>query len=173
VLLGGCGTNATSVAPSAGSVAAAFNGSPPPLASLHAQANQLLLGGTLAFKTRLASLRGYPVVINKWASWCGPCRSEFPVFQRVAVSEGRQVAFLGLNGRGDTTSGATAFLRTFPVTYPSYVDPHEAIARTIEATQYYPLTVFIDRRGKIQFVHAGQYASVGSLEQDIRRYALG
>ena len=59
------------------------------------------------------------------------------------------------------------------MTYPSYLDPHEAIARTIEAAQYYPLTVFIDRRGKVQFVHAGQYVSPSALEQDIRHYVKG
>lgn len=127
----------------------------------------------MAFKARLASLRGYPVVVNKWASWCGPCRYEFPAFQRAAVSYGRTVAFVGLNGKGDSATDAAKFLRSFPVTYPSYEDPDEAIARTIEASQFDPLTVFIDRHGKIQFVHAGAYTSATALERDIRLYVLG
>src|SRR6266566_5227726 len=66
-----------------------------------------------AFKSRLAGLRGYPVVVNKWASWCGPCQTEFPAFQRAAVKYGRQVAFVGLNGKGDSLTDAAAFLRSF------------------------------------------------------------
>jgi cytochrome c biogenesis protein CcmG, thiol:disulfide interchange protein DsbE len=173
LLVAGCGAGQPkSSAPAASTVTAAFKGSPPPLASLHSQANQLLGGGVPAFHARLTGLRGYPVVINKWASWCGPCRYEFPVFQQAAVRYGRQVAFLGVNGKGDTTTEAAGFLKKFPVTYPSYEDPKEAIADTIEASQFDPLTVFIDRHGKIQFVHAGAYQNVGSLEKDIRRYAL-
>ena len=52
-------------------------------------------GGTDAFRRQLAALRGYPVVVNKWASWCGPCRFEFPFFQRLVTKRGKQVAFLG------------------------------------------------------------------------------
>jgi cytochrome c biogenesis protein CcmG/thiol:disulfide interchange protein DsbE len=77
-------------APATSAVTAAFRGSPKPLASLHDQGNQLLTGGTAAFHKQLASLRGHPVVINEWASWCEPCQSEFPVFQRVAVRYGRR-----------------------------------------------------------------------------------
>lgn len=169
-VLVGCGSQAHSAAPSAGQVAAAFKGSPPALASLHAQANQLLGGGVAAFDARLKeALRGYPVVVNKWASWCTPCQSEFPVFQRAAVAEGRRVAFLGLDGKDDTPAAAS-FLRKFPVTYPSYIDPQERIAAKIGAAQYYPLTVYFDRHGKIVYVHAGAYESAGALERDIHFY---
>jgi cytochrome c biogenesis protein CcmG, thiol:disulfide interchange protein DsbE len=172
VLVAGCGGDARSAAPSATTVAAAFKGSPAALSSLHTQADRLLGGGPAAFKARLASLRGYPVVVNKWASWCGPCKSEFPEFQQGAVKFGRWVAFLGVNGK-DSNTQATAFLRQFPVTYPSYVDPQENIARTIEAATYYPLTVYIDRHGTIVYVHAGAYGSAAALEKDIRQYVLG
>ena len=53
--------------------------------------------------------RGRPVVINKWASWCSPCRAEFPVFQQLATERGREIAFLGVNS-GDSTQPARDFL---------------------------------------------------------------
>ncbi len=175
VLMGcaGCGGGqAKSAAPSQSSVVNAFKGSPAPLASLHAQANQLLGGGPAALHARLATLKGYPVVINKWASWCPPCRTEFPLFQRAAVTYGRQVAFLGVNGHHDTVPAATAFLKTYNLTYPSYEDPNEAIARTIEAATYDPMTIFVDRTGKIQYAKAGEYTNLAALEHDIRFYLL-
>jgi thiol-disulfide isomerase/thioredoxin len=172
LLITGCGSQPKSIAASAAQQQAALAGSPGPLATVHAQANELLPGGPSAFHARLASLRGYPVVVNKWASWCGPCASEFPMFQQAALAYGRRVAFLGVNGYGDTTSQAAGFLRRFPVSYPSYSDPNQAIARTIQAMGYDPLTVFLDRSGRIRFVHAGAYATTAALERDIRLYAL-
>ncbi len=172
-LLSGCGAQQPkSAAPSTHNVSTAFKGSPAPLASLHAQANQLLAGGPSAFKARLAGLRGYPVVVNKWASWCGPCQSEFPAYQQASVLFGRRVAFVGVDGK-DHNQSAEAFLKRFPVTYPSYVDPGESIARSIQAATYYPQTVYFDRQGKVVFDHAGPYLSASELEHDIRRYALG
>src|ERR1035438_7917093 len=51
-------------------------GSPGPRGALHAQADELLGGGLAAIRARLASLKGRPIVINRWASWCEPCRAE-------------------------------------------------------------------------------------------------
>ena len=152
-------------------VSAALSGSPAALSSLHAQGNQLLAGGTEAFDARLRQLRGYPVVVNKWASWCGPCQTEFPAYQRASVAFGRRVAFIGIDSK-DPTPAAAAFLKRFPVSYPSYTDPHEKIARAIQAATYYPQTVYFDRQGKEVFDHAGPYETAASLEKDIRRYAL-
>jgi thiol-disulfide isomerase/thioredoxin len=144
-------------------------GAPPQLAALYRQANALLPGGRRAFHARLAALRGHPVVINKWASWCGPCQVEFPVFQRVAASHGKRIAFVGIDGT-DKRPAARAFLRRHPLPYPSYEDPGEAISRSIQAPANYPITVFRDARGKTVFIHQGLYRSDADLRRDIGRY---
>jgi cytochrome c biogenesis protein CcmG, thiol:disulfide interchange protein DsbE len=151
---------------------AELRGSPPPLAALHAQSGRLLDGGVPAFDARMRELRGHPVVINKWASWCDPCRAEFPALQRVATDRGREVAFLGLNS-GDSRRPAERFLAAFPTPYPSYVDPDEAVARSLDAPANYPVTIFVDERGRQAFIHQGAYRSSADIEADIDRYLMG
>jgi cytochrome c biogenesis protein CcmG, thiol:disulfide interchange protein DsbE len=148
---------------------ARLEGAPAPLAALHRQSSELLGGGVPAFKARLEELRGIPIVINKWASWCGPCRAEFPVFQRVATARGKEVAFLGSNS-GDSTDPAREFLSEYPIPFPSYLDPDEKIAREIEAPANYPITVFVDARGDTAFIHQGPYETEQDLTADIDRY---
>ena len=144
-------------------------GAPAPLAALHKQSSQLLEGGVPAFEKRLAALKGTPIVLNKWASWCGPCRAEFPVFQQVATERGSEIAFLGVNS-GDSTQPARDFLARYPIPFPSYLDPDEKIARAIKAPANYPITVFLDARGEPVFIHQGPYDSTGALEADLDRY---
>ncbi len=151
------------------SAKARLAGSPAPLAALHAQSGRLLEGGVPAFRARLRALRGQPVVINKWASWCNPCRAEFPAMQQAATDRGRTVAFVGLNS-GDSRQPAERFLKRYPTPFPSYVDPGEDIARAIDAPANYPVTVFLDAKGKPAFIHQGAYRSSAAIETDIDRY---
>jgi thiol-disulfide isomerase/thioredoxin len=148
----------------------ALAGAPPALASLHRQSSRLLPGGLAAFDARLNGLRGHPVVVNKWASWCGPCREEFPWFQDLSARLGKRVAFLGVDSN-DSSAAARTFLGEFPVPYPSYSDPSQEIARSIHAAVGFPGTVFYDGRGRLVYAKQGQYPSKAALAGDIRRYA--
>jgi cytochrome c biogenesis protein CcmG/thiol:disulfide interchange protein DsbE len=142
---------------------------PAPLNGLYAQANELLGGGKPAFDRRLAALKGHPVVVNKWASWCVPCQSEFPILESVATKQGSQVAFLGINGR-DVDTAANRFLAKRPLPFPSYKDPKDVIATDRKIAVGFPMTMFLDRKGKTAFIHAGTYTSADQLTRDIDRY---
>jgi cytochrome c biogenesis protein CcmG, thiol:disulfide interchange protein DsbE len=174
VLCGGCGNDDGSG--SGGShpdYAKALAGSPPPLAALHEQANELLPGGTEAYEGRIDDLRGYPVVVNFWASWCGPCRFEFPVLQKLSARYGKKVAFLGVNSE-DSEDAAATYLREEPVPYPSYSDPGKDILDSAGATfGGLPDTAFYDRAGKLLYLKQGPYSENSELEADVRHYALG
>jgi cytochrome c biogenesis protein CcmG, thiol:disulfide interchange protein DsbE len=147
-------------------------GSPAPLAALHDQANELLPGGQKAFEARLAELEGFPVVANVWASWCGPCREEFPHFQQVSADLGTEVAFMGIDSQ-DSSSAAATFLESNPVPYPSFSDPDEEITRSVGAGQGLPATAFFDASGERTHTKIGPYRDEEELEADVRRYALG
>lgn len=146
-------------------------GSPAALAALHARGGALLGGGARALHEQLAALKGYPVVINKWASWCVPCKQEFGAFQRASAEYGRRVAFLGLDSADPNRMEGVAFLRSFPVSYPSYFDPSGVLGEQITDSSFTPVTVFIGRDGR-QFIHQGQYSSAGKLRRDVEQYAL-
>ena len=171
LVVSGCGSDKPrSAAPSTQEAATALAGSPAPLARIHRQANELLGGGREAFERRLSELRGYPVVVNKWGSWCEPCRAEFPFLQRQSIKRGKDIAFLGVDGT-DNDSDAKAFLSKFPVSYPSYKDPALKVAASFNGVGAFPSTAFYDRKGRLAYHHQGGYATEAKLAEDIERYA--
>src|SRR5215213_4973710 len=121
-----------SVADSTADFKAALAGAPAPLRrELYSRPSVLVDGGKPQFERTLGALRGYPVVVNKWASWCGPCRFEFPFFQEQAKQRGKQVAFLAVDGE-DGRDRAREFLRKYPVPYPSFFDSDGDIAKLLK-----------------------------------------
>ena len=151
-------------------VTTALAGSPRPLAALHAQASRLL-GSDSELMTRIKQLRGYPVVINAWASWCEPCRTEYPLFASASEQYGKRVAFLGADTL-DTASSAQQFLAKHPLSYPSYEGTESQLSQLAVVADL-PTTIFISRSGKVTHVKIGQYDTQGSLNSDISSYALG
>jgi cytochrome c biogenesis protein CcmG, thiol:disulfide interchange protein DsbE len=142
---------------------------PAPLNGLYAQANELIGGGKDAFDARIASLKGTPLVVNKWASWCGPCQAEFSIFQAAALKHGKEVGFIGLNSE-DKDPKARKFLASRPLPFPSYTDPKSEAAYARKIAAGFPMTMFIDRDGKTAYTHTGQYTSEAQLSKDIARY---
>ena len=164
----GLGAGAGGPKPARGGVV--LEGSPTALAGLREQAGRLL-GGYGALRARLRSLRGHPVVLNAWASWCPPCRAELPLFASVAAVTGGEVAFLGAD-TDDTAAAAREFLSAHRIDYPSYRVSLGSLEQ-LAAVEGTPTTLFIDPQGRVVYAHPGQYPDRAALEADVERYALG
>jgi cytochrome c biogenesis protein CcmG, thiol:disulfide interchange protein DsbE len=132
-------------------------GAPAPRFSLPSLSNQNTV-------LSLTTFRGRPLVINFWASWCGPCRTEMPLLERAFRAEDGKVAFLGVDSN-DTASAALAFLTKVHVTYPAVSDPNASLATRFGLFGL-PTTVFISPTGKIVGRH------IGELQADTLRAAL-
>lgn len=96
----------------------------------------------------LDELRGTPILLNLWASWCTPCREEAPLLEEGWRRYGpRGVLFLGLDMQ-DLSEDAREFLREFSITYPTVREPANEVARRYGATGV-PETFFIDAEGRV------------------------
>jgi len=174
LLLGACGSsNEDSVDPGTDppDFSKAVDAAPKALAPLYADGGALVGGGEDAYNAQLAELEGYPVVVNKWASWCGPCRVEFPYFQEQAAERANKVAFMGIDAK-DSDAAAETFLRDHPIPYLSFTDPDEALSASIAAAPSVPWTIFYNSDGEKTYAHAGPYESEDALAADIDKYAV-
>lgn len=106
---------------------------------------------------------GKPIVLNFWATWCGPCQSEMPAFDKMYQKYGDQVTFLMVNvtdGSRDTAESVTAFCKDSGYTFPIFLDT------TLEASIAYgaysiPMTFFIDPDGNLL------YNQMGAMSEDV------
>ncbi len=99
-------------------------------------------------RLRLSDLRGKPVVLNFWASWCPPCREEAPTLEKGwETYKDKGVVFLGMDIQ-DTETDARAFMKEFGITYPNGQDTTSEIAVSYDISGI-PTTFFITSEGKV------------------------
>lgn len=117
---------------------------------------------------RLSDLRGKPVVVNFWASWCSPCKREMPDFEDAFLTYGEDVHFMMVNmtdGRRETVETAKAFVEEAGYTFPVYYDTELSAAITYGVNTI-PASYFVDAEG-----HAVTYAA-GVLNREMLQIGL-
>lgn len=101
----------------------------------------------------LSDLRGTPVVLNFWATWCPPCRAELPELQGASERLAGQVAIIGVN-QAEAPADVGAFVAALGLSFPMPLDVRGEISR-LYAVRSLPTTFFIDRQGVIRHVQIG------------------
>ena len=121
---------------------------------------------------RLGDLAGKPLVINFWASWCGPCVEEMPEFQKVFASLKGRVAFLGVNElgiQGETRGAAQSFARSTGVRYTLAYDNRGVLYAHFSARLVMPVTIFVRTTGLVAHRRFGPI-STSDLRANLRTY---
>jgi len=156
--------------PTAGSSATPGPARPAMQAGIGTPLPALVLPDLSGTPVSLQQFNGRPLLINVWASWCGPCVEEMPELSRFAADQspdGVQVLGLAL----DTPDAVRAFLQQVPVQYPIMLDtpgPDDASVQLGNAQGLLPYTVLVDARGRILRQKLGPFA-----EGEIEGWALG
>jgi peroxiredoxin len=105
----------------------------------------------------LADLKGQIVLLNFWASWCGPCRQEMPILEQLNRQyHAKGVTLLGVNVEPDSVA-AVNWLKATPVTFPILFDTDSKVSKLYEV-EGMPNTVIVDRKGVVRYIHRGYNA---------------
>ncbi len=119
-----------------------------------------------AFKAKVASFKGKPLVVNFWATWCDPCKAEMPRLAAAARKYAGRVEFLGVDVQDDPAIAAR-FAAHEGVRYGSVGDPRREVAQT-EGLLGLPVTQFYDAKGKRIAVHQGELKA-GVLQMELSK----
>ena len=112
----------------------------------------------------VASLRG-PLVVNLWASWCGPCRKEMPIYQRFHERYGDRVGVLGIDFKDTQPAAALELAQQTGATYPLLADPQTALegTDTFPTLPGLPWVILVDSEGSVVYKAPGEIDSEGQL----------
>lgn len=121
--------------------------------AIGAPLRQATLDPLLGSARSLASYRGKPLLINVWASWCGPCRAEMGSLQRLAQRYGKQFNVIGIS-TDDYRDRAHTFLRDAGIRFPNYIDRDLQLEIMLGADRL-PLTLLVDANGRVLARHYG------------------
>ena len=106
---------------------------------------------------RLSQYRGKPVLLNFWATWCAPCQDEMPLIQRASdIGQAPGLVVLAVNYQQTNASSIKAFLAKVHAHFPAVYDPAGRIAAEYGVTVGLPVSVFIDRSGRVSYIQLGQ-----------------
>lgn len=117
----------------------------------------------------LESLRGRPVLINFWATWCGPCRIEIPVLQQLHETpewRARGLAIIAINS-GEPPERVDAFVEAFNMSFTVLIDPGQRTGISYNAALL-PTTYFVDKDGIIRDIKVGAIFSLADLEPRLK-----
>lgn len=145
--------------------AAAAAGSLPPAPAVGHPAPEIELVDTNGQAFKLSALRGTPVVLNFWATWCPPCRAELPELQAASERLAGQVAIIGVN-QGEAPAEVQVFARQLGLTFEIPLDTQLAASR-LYLVRSLPTTFFIDRSGVIRRMQVGPLTEA-TLSQQLR-----
>ena len=117
-------------------------------------APQFTLGAKGGSTVSLAQYKGQVVMLNFWASWCGPCRQEMPLLESIYKQYKKSgFTLIGVNVEPDSKA-ADKWLEQTPVTFPVIYDKESTVSKSYDVSGI-PSTVIIDRKGNIRVLHRG------------------
>jgi peroxiredoxin len=112
------------------------------------------LGSNTGKTVSLADLKGQVVLVNFWASWCGPCRTEMPILEQISKKyKAMGVTLVGVNVEPNSAD-AQKWLQSTPVSFPILFDTDSTVSKLYQV-EGMPNTVILDRKGNVRYIHRG------------------